>query len=155
MKKPYLFLFLLCSAIFYLWLSGCSQSKELPDEPIRPAVTVQKQLIDIISGEYCWFGTKTKGICGDPPHPDIFYKTVKEAAVTADAGEAIRINFPVNPDEFTLTVDHPDGITESIGQPKQYSYTTPKESGYYTYTLSAVWDVRNSAAFYFGIQIND
>lgn len=153
MKKTYLLL--LCSVISYLLLSGCSQSKELPDEPLRPVVTVQKQQIEIISGESCWFGTKTVGICGDPPHPDIFYKTVKEAAVIADAGEVIRIKFPMQPDDFTLTVDNPDGKTESIGQANQYSYTIPEEPGYYTYTLSAVWDVRNTAAFYFGIQINE
>lgn len=154
MMKKTIF-FSLCTIMLCLLLTGCSQSETLPEEPVRPAVTVHKQQIEIIGGESCWFGTKADGICGDPPHPDTFYKIIKEAAVIADAGEAIRIKFPVKPDEFTLTVDNPDGSTESIGQPNQYSYTTPKEPGYYTYTLSAVWDVRNTAAFYFGIQIND
>lgn len=146
---------LLCIALMYLFVVGCSNNEELPDKPIRPTITLQKKNIEYIGGESCWFVTKREGICSDPPHPDYFYKIIKEKAVVADSGGVIRIKFPIKPDEFYLNVTNTDGDWESIGKPDQYSYNLPSKPGYYRYILSAVWEERNSAAYYFGIQIDD
>lgn len=146
--------YLLCTAMVFLMIVGCSNNKQLPDEPVRPTITFQEQNIEYLEGPYCWFGTNTEeGVCGVPPHPTTFNKSIKEKALVADSGGAIRIKFPIKPDNFTLTVVNVDGGEESIGKQDQYSYKLSLKPGYYRYILSAVWEERNTASYYFGIQI--
>lgn len=147
--------FLLCIAAIYVLVVGCSEKEPLPDEPVKPSITLHKKNIEYLVGSSCWFGTKTDGACGIPVHPDVFYPMIKEKAAAADPGEVIRIKFPVKPDEFSLRVVNADGEDESIGKPDQYSYKLPKKPGYYRYVVSGVWDEKNQASYYFGIQIND
>lgn len=131
-------------------------SKQLPDEPVRPTITLNKRNIEFVEGPSCWFGNKSEeGICADPPHPITFNTKIKENAVAANAGGAIRITFPIMPDELTLTVVNADGSEISIDNPGQYNYKLPKRPGYYDYRLSAVWGVKNTAAYYFGVYINE
>ncbi|OAB40352.1 hypothetical protein [Paenibacillus antarcticus] len=73
-KRQFLFM---CTAMIYLLFVGCS-NKKLSDEPVRPIIILDQQRIEYRLGPYCWFGTKKDGICGDPLHPDIFYKSIKE-----------------------------------------------------------------------------
>lgn len=146
---------LICVAFFFLLMAGCAEPQSLPDEPIQPKITVQRQTIDYIGGSSCWFGTKTEGICADPVHPDIFYGMVQEGAVPADPGDALRIKFPIEPDEFSLKVTDADGEEEPVGQPDHYRYTLPTEPGYYRYVLEAVWEERNSASYYFGVEVKE
>ncbi|MNO27703.1 hypothetical protein D3C76_175840 [compost metagenome] len=40
-----------------------------------------------------------------------------------------------------------------LSKPDQYSYNPPNKSGHYVYKLTAVWEQRSSAAYYFGILI--
>lgn len=147
--------FLLCISVICLLVVMYSKNEKLPEEPIRPTITLHNKKIEYIGGESCWFGSQSVGSCLDPPHPDYFYGIVKEKAVVADSGGVIRIKFPIKPDEFYLSVTNSDGDQESIGKPDQYKYKVPSESGYYRYVLSAVWEERNSAAYYFGIQIDE
>ncbi|WP_187355463.1 hypothetical protein ['Paenibacillus yunnanensis' Narsing Rao et al. 2020] len=127
----------------------------LPEEPIQPEISVQRQTIDYLGGSSCWFGTKTEGICTDPVHPDVFYGMVQEQAVSAAPGDVLRIKFPMQPDEFRLAVIGVDGVQESISEPDQYRYNLPEEPGYYRYVLEAVWEERNSASYYFGIEVGE
>jgi len=142
-KRQFLFL---CTAMIFLLVVGCS-NKELSGEPVRPTITLDQRHIEYGLGPYCWFGTKKDGICGDPPPPDIFYKGIKEKAVVADPGGVISVKFPIEPDEFTLSIVNTYGVVESIKKPNDYSYNLPKKPGYYKYRLSAVWEVKNEASY--------
>ncbi|WP_133257515.1 hypothetical protein [Paenibacillus montanisoli] len=142
-----------CTAIVLLIVIGCS--KQLPDEPVRPTITLNKQNIGYLDGQSCWFvADQEAGVCADPPHPDTFKKSIREKAVVADSEGVIRIRFPIKPDDFTLSVSDSNGREVSIGKLEQESYQLPKNPGYYQYRLSAVWEERNTASYHFGIQIN-
>ncbi|OAB38275.1 hypothetical protein PMSD_07890 [Paenibacillus macquariensis subsp. defensor] len=65
------------------------------------------------------------------------------------------MKFPIEPDRYTLTIVNTYGGVESINKRNEYSYNLPKKPGYYNYCLSAVWEVKNEASYYFGIQINE
>lgn len=155
MRKKHFFL--LCIAAVYLLVVGCSEKEPLPlpDDPVRPEITLHKKNIEYLGGSSCWFGTNTVGVCSDPVHPDVFYPMIKEKATAAGPGELIRIKFPIKPDEFILRVVNADGEEESIGKPDRYSYKLPEKPGYYRYVLSAEWGEKNQASYHFGIQIND
>ncbi|AIQ47980.1 hypothetical protein R70723_20270 [Paenibacillus sp. FSL R7-0273] len=153
MRKISLFVLSACAAAAYLILAGCSSEVTMPSEPIKPEVRIQKEQVSLVSGESCWALTEKEGLCSDPPHPDTFYKTVKEGAVTAGGGKKLTFDYPLKPEAFYLTRIDPDGTAESVGKPDQYSYRLPGEPGEYIYKLSAVWDERRSAAVYFAVVI--
>lgn len=151
-RKNILFL---CIAVICLWVVVYSKNDKLPEEPVRPKISLHNKKIEFISGESCWFGSEEYGVCSDPPHPDYFYKIIKEKAVVANTEEMIKIKFPIKPDEFYLNVTNSAGDQESIGKADHYIYKLPSKPGYYRYNLTGVWEERNSASYYFGIQIDD
>ncbi|WP_342561619.1 hypothetical protein NST84_18410 [Paenibacillus sp. FSL R7-0345] len=146
-------LFLLAFALACLLLSGCTGPLVMPDEPVKPEVTLHKEQIPVTSGEYCWAVTETEGICGDPPHPDLFYETVKEAMVTAAGGAKLKFRFSPKPETLYLSLIEPEESPEWTAKQNQYSYTIPGEPGEYIFKLSAVWDERHSAAYYFAVEV--
>lgn len=144
--------FLLCIVLMYLLVGGCSKNGELPFEPVRPTITLQNKNIEYSLGAYCWQKTKTESTCADPV-PDILYKHVKEKAFVANSGGVIKIKFPFKPDKFDLYAINTDGDWEVL-QPEHYRYNLPSKPGYYRFTLSAVWEERNTASYNFGIEID-
>lgn len=145
--------FLLCIVLMCLLVGGCSKNEELPFEPVKPKITLQNKNIEYNLGDYCWKRTETESNCSDPAQ-SILYKNVKEKAVVANSGGVIRIKFPIKPDKFVLYAINTDGDWEVV-QPDHYRYNPPSKPGYYRYTLSAVWEEKNTASYYFGIQIDD
>jgi hypothetical protein len=75
--------------LFVHLVVACSSSQEivLPNEPVEPLIIFNETEIPFLFGSYCWFGMNTKqGVCGDPPHPDIFNKNIKEKAIVVKSG---------------------------------------------------------------------
>ncbi|MBP3962747.1 hypothetical protein [Paenibacillus lignilyticus] len=89
-----------------------------------------------------------------PPEPAAYNKMIKDKAIEAMRGDLISVKFPINPEEFTLTMYTDDDKQELIGEPNQFRFDLPSEPGYYKYRLSAVWLEKNTADYDFGIQIN-
>ncbi|WP_150269415.1 hypothetical protein [Paenibacillus tepidiphilus] len=87
---------LICVAFLFLLIAGCVEPQTLPDEPVQPKISVQRQNVDYVGGSSCWFGTKTEGICADPVHPDVFYGMVQEQAMSAAPGAVLRIKFSMS-----------------------------------------------------------
>ncbi|SDX08303.1 hypothetical protein [Paenibacillus sp. CF384] len=145
----------LCASLLAIMLTGCSSGSQLPDEPVRPIITVEGFNIDYIAAHYCWFGSQTDGVCSDPPEPTAYNKMIRDKAIKAIWSDTISVKFPIHPDEFTLTMYTDDGQQVLLGKPNQFRYSLPMEPGYYRYRLSAVWAERNTVDYDFGIQTSD
>ncbi|MGZ9583709.1 hypothetical protein [Paenibacillus marinisediminis] len=127
--------------------------KQLPDELIKPIITVDEQVIEYQIGQYCWFGTNSEqGICGDPPHPDIFNEQIKDDAITLNPDSKIEVKFSIKPEKLIFVRNNPDGTQEQISSNGR-KYSLPRSPGYYQYELSAEWDEKNTASYHFGIII--
>lgn len=146
-------LLFLCLLMCFVTASSSSQAVQIPDEPVKPKVTINRKEIPIIIGSYCWRGMNTDyGICSDPAQPDLFYLSIKEHSVTAGPRERVSIKFPIAPNEMIVHATMNDQINMEV-EHSGGKFKLPSEPGYYRFVVTAYWDNNNEASYYFVVHL--
>lgn len=128
--------------VLILLLSGCSPN------PPELKVYSGNTNVPTVLGSYCWKSLVSK-LCVDMIPPDDLLKEKGYTPPVVPPGSTLRLTFTVSPDPGSVVISQPpEKPLISDG-----TLSIPKEPGIYTYSVSAQWEGKGSAVYFFQVQV--